>query len=286
MGQLDWSIGAARITRFVEMEAALDAQGFFPASTPEALARHRSWLEPSFMDREGRLLLSIHALLVEIGGIRILIDTCIGEHRVPGMEALGDRAGDFLDQMARAGAPRESIDVVLCTHLHFDHIGWNTMRDGTRWVPTFPNARYLFAKTEWDHWSVAPPAPLTTNLDAVQPVLDAGLADLVACDHVVCDGVRLEPTPGHTPGHVSVRIASGGADGLVTGDAAHHPVQFAETDWGISADVDAAGAAATRRRLVRELANTETLVIGTHFAGPTAGRVVRTAAGVRFVARR
>src|SRR5215468_4988434 len=124
MGQLGWSIGSARVTRFVEIEVPLDAQGFFPSSSPEALARHRAWLEPHFMDRNGQLLLSIHALLLEIGGIRILVDTCLGEHAVPGMEALPARGRAFLEEMAQGGAPRESIDVVLCTHMHFDHVGW------------------------------------------------------------------------------------------------------------------------------------------------------------------
>ena len=287
MGQLCWSIGSARVTRFVEMEAPLDAKGFFPSSSQEALARHRAWLEPGFMNRSGELLLSIHALLVEIGGIRILVDTCLGEHPVPGMEALAGRGRAFLDEMAQAGAPRESIDVVLCTHLHFDHVGWNTLREGTRWVPTFPNARYLFARAEWEHWSSADESPYApTLLDAVKPVLDAGQGDLVAVDHRVCDGVRLVPTPGHTPGHVSVRIASGGAEALVTGDATHHPVQLAEPDWGMDADVDSKLAAATRRRMIAELADSDTLVIGTHFAGPTAGHVVRGESGTWFRARR
>ena len=286
MGQLSWSIGSARLTRFVEIEVPLDARGFFPSSSPEALARHRAWLEPDFMDRQGQLLLSIHTLLLEIGGIRILVDTCLGEHAVPGMEALAGRGRALLAEMAAAGAPRESIDVVLCTHMHFDHVGWNTMREGSRWVPTFPNARYLFAKSEWEHWSTAPHDPTSTVKDAVKPVLDAGRGDLVGVDHRVCDGVRLVPTPGHTPGHVSVRIASDGAEALITGDATHHPVQFAEPDWGMDADVDSKLAAATRRRMLAELADSDTLVIGTHFAGPTAGHVVRGESGAWFRARR
>jgi glyoxylase-like metal-dependent hydrolase (beta-lactamase superfamily II) len=288
MGQLGWSIGSARVTRFVDIEAPLDAQAFFPDSSPEALDRHRSWLEPDFMDRNGQLLLSIHALLVEIGGVRILVDTCLGEHRVPGFEDMPGRGHAFLEEMAQAGAPRESIDVVLCTHLHFDHVGWNTMREGSRWVPTFPNARYLFARAEWEHWSAAGDATTyaPTLRDAVKPVLDAGQADLVAGDHRVCDGVRLVPTPGHTPGHVSVRIASGGAEALVTGDATHHPVQLAEPDWGMDADVDRKLAAATRRRMIAVLADSDTLVIGTHYAGATAGHVVRGEAGTWFRARR
>jgi glyoxylase-like metal-dependent hydrolase (beta-lactamase superfamily II) len=287
MGQLGWSIGSARVTRFVETEVAMPPQGLFPEATPEALARHRAWLEPAFVDAGGNLTLSIHALLVETAGLRILIDTCLGEHKVPGYEDFAGRGRAFLDELAAAGAPRESIDVVLCTHLHFDHVGWNTLREGSRFVPTFPNARYLFARSEWEHWRDAPEAPFASTLgDAVRPVLDAGQADLVSTDHRICDGVWLEPTPGHTPGHVSVRIESGGERAFVTGDATHHPVQWAEPDWAMPADVDSRGAAATRRRLADALADSGALVIGTHYAGPCAGEVVRGGAGVWFRARR
>jgi glyoxylase-like metal-dependent hydrolase (beta-lactamase superfamily II) len=287
VGRQSWTIGTARITRFVETEVAIPPQGLLPDATPEALARHRAWLAPGFMDGDGNFTLSIHALLVEQGGARILIDTCLGEHQIPGYEQLAGRGRALLDELATAGAPRESIDRVLCTHMHFDHVGLNTLREGTRWVPTFPNARYYFAQAEWEHWSTAGESHYASTLaDAVKPVLDAGQAELVATDHRICDGIELVPSPGHTPGHVCVRIASRGTQALVTGDATHHPVQWAEPAWGMPADVDAAGAAATRRRLGRELADSETLVIGTHYAGPCAGRVRRGEAGTWFDARR
>jgi glyoxylase-like metal-dependent hydrolase (beta-lactamase superfamily II) len=287
MAQLDWRIGAARITRFVETEVAVPPQGLFPDATPEAIARHRAWLDPGFVTADGNFTLSIHALLVEVGGARILIDTCLGERPIPNYPEMAGRGRAFLADLAQAGSPRESIDVVLCTHLHFDHVGWNTLVEDGHSVPTFPNARYLFARKEWEHWRTSSERDYASTLaDTVQPVLDAGLADLVDADHVVCDGVRLEPTPGHTPGHVSVRIASGGQQAFVTGDMTHHPVQWAEPDWRMPADVDAAGAAATRRRLARALAQDETLVIGTHYAGPCAGRVVSRGEGARFEARR
>jgi glyoxylase-like metal-dependent hydrolase (beta-lactamase superfamily II) len=216
-----------------------------------------------------------------------VVDTCVGDHELPGYEGLTAGAVDFLAALADAGFPRESIDSVLCTHLHFDHVGWNTMRDGDGWVPTFPNARYFFARAEWEHWSAAGPSPFASTLDAaVRPILDAGLAELVETDHRLCPEVCLVPTPGHTPGHVSVAIESGGERALITGDASHHPVQWAEPGWELPTDADPAVAAATRRRLADEHGRAGTLVIGTHYPPPTAGQLVRGERGWWFRGRR
>ena len=203
---------------------------------------------------------------------------------MPGFEDLADGAEDFLGGLAAAGYPREAIDFVLCTHLHFDHVGWNTLREGERRVPTFPNARYLFARAEWEHWSARPTArPTRPRFDAtVRPIVDAGLADLVEPDHKLCDSVRLVPTAGHTPGHVSVEIASQGERAFITGDMTHHPVQWAEPGWKMPADVDSRpprprGAGSRARS-----ATTAVLVIGTHYAPPCAGHLVRGERGVWF----
>lgn len=286
MANLSWKIGEVTVTRVVETQAALPPEGLLPDATPEALAPHLGWLLPGFLDEDGNLVLSIHALVIEAGARRILVDTCIGEHAIPGFEMLGTNGG-FLEELASAGFPRESIDTVLCTHLHFDHVGWNTMKHGDRWVPTFPNARYLFARKEWEHWRSEEDSVFAPTLqDAVRPILDAGLADLVDTDHRVCDEVRLEPTPGHTPGHVSVCIEAGGDRALITGDMTHHPVQWAEVDWKMGADTDSQAAAATRRRMIEQHADSDTLVIGTHYAAPCAGHITRGEAGVWFRAKR
>jgi glyoxylase-like metal-dependent hydrolase (beta-lactamase superfamily II) len=286
MGHQSWKIGDVTITRIVESETALPPEGLLPDANASTLEPHRSWLAPSFLDADGNFVLSIHALVIEAGERRILVDTCVGEHAVPGFEMLQPNAR-FLDDLAEAGFPRESIDTVLCTHLHFDHVGWNTMRDGDRWVPTFPNARYLFARREVLHWQDEDDATFAGTFgNAVTPVLEAGLADLVETDHRVCEEVWLEPTPGHTPGHVAVRIASRGQRAFITGDMTHHPVQWAEVDWKMPADTDAARAAATRRRVIEEHADSDTLVIGTHYAAPCAGHLVRGESGVWFRARR
>jgi glyoxylase-like metal-dependent hydrolase (beta-lactamase superfamily II) len=287
MGNLSWTIGDVTVTRIAEVEVSLPIGAFIPDATPEALAPHRDWLRPDFLDEADNLTLSIHALVVEAPGRRIVVDTCVGEHVVPGYEGLAEDRTDFLAALAEAGLSRESIDVVLCTHLHFDHVGWNTLRDGDRWVPTFPKARYLFARTEWAYWSAAEASPFTATMEyAVRPIVGAGLADFVETDHRLCETVRLVPTPGHTPGHVSVCIESGGERALITGDSTHHPVQWAEPGWVMPADVDAEAAEATRRRLLAEHGGRGTLVIGTHYPPPTAGYVARGGRGWWFQGRR
>ena len=195
--------------------------------------------------------------------------------------------GPFLDKMAAAGFAPESIDTVLCTHLHIDHVGWNTRLVDGRWLPTFPNARYLFGRIELAHWSATHDAEERQLLaDSVQPVIDAGLADPVECDHVITSEVLLEPTPGHTPGHVSVRIRSGGEEAVITGDLMHHPIQCCEPDWSVHFDVEPQQARATRRAFFEGQSNRRVLVLGTHFAAPTGGWIVRDGEAWRFATER
>ena len=280
-----WSIGAAMITRIVEIEGPSPGTFLFDEATPERLLQH-AWLRPRFLTDDGRTIGSIHAFVVESEGRTIVVDTCIGNDKQRTLKNWHMRQGKFLEDFAEAGFLRDRIDTVLCTHLHVDHVGWNTMRMEDRWVPTFPNARYLFSRKEWEHWSAAPPgADRDVQDDSVRPVLDAGLADLVEMDHRVTDEVRLEPTPGHTPGHVSVRIASRGEEAVITGDLMHHPVQCAEPGWASRFDVDAVAARRTRLEFLEAHANRPVLVLGTHFATPTAGRIVRDGAFFRFDSR-
>ena len=239
------------------------------------------------MNDEGQLVMSVHALVVETPSRRIVVDTCIGNDK-SGRHAphWNNMQGPFLADLASAGYARESIDTVLCTHLHVDHVGWNTMLVDGRWVATFPNARYLMARSEFDYWRAAAEGEGQTQIfaDSVRPVFDAGLVDLVATDHRICEEVRLIPTLGHTPGHVSVAIESAGMRALITGDFVHHPCQMAHPEWASSADYDSAVSIATRYSMFNALADTPTLVIGTHFAGATAGQVVRDGDAWRFVA--
>ena len=280
-----WRIGAVTVTKIVELEATGGTRFILPHATREACLA-MPWLKPHFMDDDGRLKMSVHALLIATPSRRIVVDTCLGNDKQGRMvPQWNNLQGSFLRDLAAVGFARESIDTVLCTHLHVDHVGWNTTLAGGRWVPTFPNARYLFVGTEFEYWrdqrDVA--EQMTVFADSIRPVVDAGLADLVATDHHVCDEVSLTPTLGHTPGHVSVRIASQGEEALITGDFLHHPCQMARPDWASTSDYDHDLSTQTRRDVFASLAGTQTLLIGTHFAGATAGRVVRDGAGYRLV---
>ncbi len=283
---LSWQVGAVKVTRVVELEMPIAYSpdtNFLKEATPGEL-RKLPWLYPHFVNEQDELLLSIHALLVEAPGLRLVVDTCIGNDKPRGgMTGPNGLQTKFLEALAEAGWSRESVDAVICTHLHVDHVGWNTMLVDGQWVPTFPNARYLLGQIEFAHWSAEGDAEQQQILsDSVQPILDAGLADMVGLDHVLSPEIRLTPTTGHTPGHVSVVIESQGERAVITGDMTHHPCQLAHPTWSPSFDSDKQAAAATRAKMFAEWADQPILVIGTHYASPTAGHVKRDGAGFRF----
>ncbi len=274
---MKWRIGEVTVTKVVELEVTGGSRFILPEATYEAVLPI-GWLQPDFADQRGRLRMSIHALVVETPNRRIIVDTCLGNdkenRRIPTWNKLQT---SFLADLAAAGFARETIDTVVCTHLHVDHVGWNTMLVDGRWVPTFPNARYLMGRVEYAHWTSRQDREDMTAIlaDSVAPIRDAGLVDLVETDHRLCDQISLVPTAGHTPGHVSVRIASQGKAALITGDFMHHPCQIARPEWSSTADSNPLEARHTREAMLAGLVDTPTLVIGTHFAGRTAGRIVR-----------
>lgn len=280
---LQWQIGAVKITRVQEFETALPAAMLLPAATEAGLAAI-DWLRPHFIDDAGNLRLSIHALVIETPARLIVVDTCIGNDKRRLAPVFHQRQGDFLDRFRQAGYAPEDVDTVLCTHLHTDHVGWNTRLVDGRWVPTFANARYLLGREEVEHWRGNADAgdEREAFADSVQPLFDAGLVDLVETDHRLCDEVALEPTPGHTPGHVSVRIHSGGREALITGDIVHNPAQLARPEWSCFIDHTPELGIATRRRVLAGVADRPVLLIGTHFVTPTAGRVLSDGAGWRL----
>jgi glyoxylase-like metal-dependent hydrolase (beta-lactamase superfamily II) len=274
-------VGRVKITRLVEMDLPVPAQAL-PHATPEAL-RKSPWLYPHFVSADdSTLYLSIHALLVEAPGLRLIVDTCVGNDRpreITGDQALSTR---FLEDLADAGWPRDRVDAVICTHLHVDHVGWNTMLEHGHWVPTFPKARYFIGRSEYEFWRTHEDAEQQTMIgDSIQPIFDAGLVQLVELDHVVSPEIRLIPSIGHTPGHVSVLIESDGARAVITGDIAHHPAQLAHLDWAFG-DSDPAAGIRTRQRLFAEWADQPILVIGSHFPTPTPGPIHRDGAAFRF----
>jgi glyoxylase-like metal-dependent hydrolase (beta-lactamase superfamily II) len=270
-----WKIGDVTITRVVEMETISKATFVLRDGSPENI-RTVPWLRPRFANAEGKVIMSVHAFVIESPGHRMVVDTCIGNDKRRAFPGWNMLQLPFLADMEKAGFPRESIDRVLCTHLHVDHVGWNTMLVDGKWMPTFPRARYLIGRKEWEHWSKAG-EPDTRELldDSVRPVFDAGLADLVESDARITDEIRLEPTPGHTPGHHSVRISSRGDEAVITGDLMHHPAQMAHPEWGSNFDSDFEQAIATRRAFLERYGDKPILVLGTHFAAPSAGRIVR-----------
>jgi glyoxylase-like metal-dependent hydrolase (beta-lactamase superfamily II) len=278
------TIGRISVSTVIERAGPTPPTWLLPDVTPEALEGHREWLAPHFLDAKGRFVMSIHTFVVRTPDVTVLVDTCVGNDKDRGGRApFHMMHTSFLEDLGAAGVPPESVDVVICTHLHVDHVGWNTRLENGRWIPTFPRARHLFARPEWEHWSTESSEDTKRVLaDSVQPVLDAGLADLVDVTHRVSDEIWLEPTPGHTPGHVSVRLRSGDADAVITGDLMHHPVQMAEPDWCSGFDSDLPQARATRRAFCQRYADGPVRVLGTHFHHPTAGRIVRHGATWRF----
>ncbi len=282
---LTWQIGDVAVTRILELEIPVPydpRSGFLKEATPEAL-RGIPWLHPHFVTEDGALKLSIHALLVRAPGVNLLVDTCVGNDKPRALIGGQTLQTEFLQSLEAVGCPRESVDTVVCTHLHVDHVGWNTMLQNGEWVPTFPNARYLIGRREYEHWCREGDDDQQAILgDSVQPVFDHGLATLVEMNHRISDEIRLTPTPGHTPGHVSVLIESKGERAMITGDMLHHPCQFAHPHWSPAFDSDPVAGAHMRRAVMEGVADAPVLVIGTHFAAPTAGHVRRDGEAFRF----
>ncbi len=272
-------IGDVKVTLVRELAMPIPFDSLLPGFEAAVIDANRHWLEPHFVDAAGNMFLSMHALVLESQGRTIVVDTCVGNRPVPGIEAISNIGDQFIHDLAAAGFPPERVDTVLCTHLHFDHVGWNTRMVDGQWTPTFANARYLFGRVDYEYWDAGHEGFALTFGEAVRPVFEAGLADLVDMDHRVTDEVWLEPSPGHSPGHVSVRISSQGRDAVITGDLVHHPIQFVAPHWLNNADVDGAGAEATRRRFIDRYGDSPVTVFGTHFGGPSCGHLRSDDAG-------
>ena len=282
---LRWQIGEVSVSCITELLLPVEYYEKYPfmrEARPEAL-QEIPWLYPNFVSPEGELLISIQALLVQTKSFNLLVDTCVGNDKPRKITATQALNTEFLHDLAATGCDREAINYVVCTHLHVDHVGWNTMKVKDSWQPTFPNARYLLGRDEYDYWSKSDSEDqMPVMEDSIAPIFEAGLVDLVGTNHRISDEVRLVPTAGHTPGHVSVVIESTGEKALITGDMMHHPCQIARPHWTVSFDEDQEVAARCRVNVLKELADSPTLVIGTHFAAPTAGKVVSDKDGYRF----
>ena len=203
-----WKVGDVSIDRVVEVETTGGTRFLLPDATREAVLP-MDWLRPDFADDDGNLVMCIHSYVLKTPGQTILIDTGIGNDKQRPIPLWHERSGTYLDGLAAMGVTAESVDLVICTHLHVDHVGWNTMLVDGQWTPTFPNARYRFGRVEWEYWSAQHDQQFGTPIDdSVRPIVDAGLADLFEMDEQLTNEVRAEPTPGHSIGHTSLWIES------------------------------------------------------------------------------
>ena len=249
------TIGAFGITRVPEMEYPMaEATSFFPELTAEMLSEVRRIMPPGHLTDDGKIILSFHSYILQTGRYNILIDTCCGNDKQrPYRPAFTNLSGNYLETLAAAGMQPQDIDFVMCTHLHWDHVGWNTRLVNGEWVPTFPNAKYIMAKREYDHWNAMyatgnDHAHRNGFEDSVLPIMRAEQAVLVADDHEVDTGIWLEPCHGHSPGHVVINLQSGDDRGVLTGDIIHHRLQFRYPDLSTSADTDMELARGNRKR--------------------------------------
>ena len=278
-----WRIGDVEVARIVEVNAFEDNIAMLLKDETAEFVRQHRWLQPHFATPEGLMKISFQAFVLRSRGKNVMIDTCIGADRKREYDVFCNLKTTFLEDLAAAGFPHERMHAVLCTHLHFDHVGWNTRLVNGRWVPTFPQARYLFGKQEFDHWALLRDTGGYHNFehlhDAVYPIVAAELVDYISTDYQLTDEVSLFPTPGHTPGHVSVLIRSRGEEAVITGDLMHHPIQLLEPLRHANFDMDKAQAALTREAFVKRFANSKVLVIGSHFCDPTSGWIVRNGKG-------
>ena len=278
-----WKIGDVDVARIVEINSFEDNISMLLKDETAEFVQQFPWLVPHFATSAGKMLISFQAFVLRSRGRNVMIDTCIGADRKREYDVFCNLQTSFLEDLTAAGFPPESIDAVLCTHLHFDHVGWNTRLVNGKWVPTFPQARYLFGQKEWDHWvhlrNTGGYHDFEHLHDSIDPVMEAGLVDFINPDFQVTDEVSLIPTPGHTPGHVSVLIKSRGQEALITGDMIHHPIQLIEPERHGNFDMDKTVGARTRREFVDRFSDTKTLIIGSHFCDPSAGYVVRDGAG-------
>jgi glyoxylase-like metal-dependent hydrolase (beta-lactamase superfamily II) len=273
-------LGGIRIRRIVESEGPLlKPSEIYPDSTPEVIQANLHWLAPNLYDEAtDRLILSMQSFLLETDSIKILVDTCVGDCKQRVREDFHNKSWNWLDRLREMDVAPEQINVALSTHLHVDHVGWHTRLNKGRWVPTFPHARYLFTRPEWDYWkhNEGHPALVRTGDyigDSVWPVFEAGQAELVDMDYEIAPGIRLVPLPGHTPGHVGVSVEGASSRVVLTGDLVHHPLQCCYPHWNTRFCLDPERSRQTRVQHLKELSQDGTLIMPAHFPGGNAGRL-------------
>jgi len=289
-------LGNTTVDKVVEIDNFwVDPTWLYPNIEPSAVLKHQEALGPTLIHPETKKLnLSFHSYLVRTGTANILVDTCNGNHKDRPRAKWQHmfKSQEYLRNLARLGLGPEDIDMVLCTHLHTDHVGWNTVLSDGRWTPTFPRAKYIFAREEFEHFlrqhQSGPEFPVGQGsfLDSVLPVVEAGQALLVDSNHTVdgdlAKGVWLEDAKGHTPGHVTVHVKDNGQHGVMTGDIFHHPIIFLEPGLINTGDWNPTLARETRQRLCERFADTSSVLLTMHFPAPTAGRIHSCSHGFKF----
>jgi glyoxylase-like metal-dependent hydrolase (beta-lactamase superfamily II) len=282
---MTFKAGDATIHRIIEMEVGFTpALEFLPNLTKEVLDENRSWLHPAALYANDNLVLCFQSYVIQTGKHNILVDSCIGNDKDRAARPLWHKKKDdaFMKGLAAAGLTVNDIDFVLCTHLHVDHIGWNTRLENGRWVPTFPKARYIFSKTELDFWlDEAKKTDLPQIVDSVIPIVEAKACDIVTSDHSLNDLITLIPTPGHTIDHYAVTLGHGGKDAVFTGDLIHTPLQALHPELTMRVDYNPAQGAASRRKFLETYCDTSTLCCFAHFPSPSKGFVKRWGNGFK-----
>ena len=284
------SLGNITLHRIVEQEncGAFEALKFFKPFSEAQLAENRAWLSPKYIDENDRLRLCIQSYLVQTPHHNILVDTCVGNHKPRPTRPFWNmmKSDQYEKSLAAAGFALGDIDFVMCTHLHTDHVGWNTRLENGRWVPTFPKARYVFADRELEFWTKreqGDPALCPWITDSVLPIVAANRVDVVKSAHAFNDLVTLIPTPGHSIDHYSVQVGKPGADAVITGDMIHSPLQVRYPELGMMADNDSTQAGVSRRELFGRFCDTSTLMCTAHFPSPSTARIKRWRDAFDFV---
>jgi glyoxylase-like metal-dependent hydrolase (beta-lactamase superfamily II) len=275
----------------VEQQAPFfDVFEFFPTLTKELLDENRSWLQPAFIDpASGKVVLCVQGFIIKSAHHNILIDSCVGNDKPRPARPLWNlmKSDRFEQGLAAAGLTVNDIDYVMCTHLHVDHVGWNTRLENGRWVPTFPKAKYIMADRELAYWTQKEkddPSGVPWITDSVLPIVEAKRVQIVKSDFAFNESIQFIPTPGHTIDHYSVLVGRPGQDALITGDMIHSPIQGKYPELGMRADYDSRAAGQTRRQVFDRFCDAATLMCVTHFPSPSTGRVRRWGDGYKFVA--
>ncbi len=285
------TLGRVTVQKLFEMESGPPMSLILPGITPQDIARLATWYQDETLGataEKSAFTMSMHSYVLQIDGLTALVDTCNGDLKHRSIPDVDRVQTPFLANLASLGLTTNDIDLVLCTHLHFDHVGWNTRLENGKWVPTFANARYLFSRRDFKHFSEQELVDdhLRAFRDSVLPVYEAGRAELIEPDIAVHrqigDGLWLEPAFGHSPGNFSVLAEAGGQRAIFWGDVVHHPVQMVRPELPMNFDSDPAHARETRLRTIARAADEKLVCFPAHFRDPSAGQVLRDGSAYRY----